>query len=123
MATFQMILIVLIFLIAGGIGLMLSIQCAQYFMGRPISIRKIFDGLKAKIWMTAGVGFFFFIFYATLVLIGTNFINSEMRMKLFYWMRNDPILFVYLGLVLFVTISLSILVVRSIIKRIYNSRG
>ncbi|MBA3604257.1 MAG: hypothetical protein H0W50_11630 [Parachlamydiaceae bacterium] len=123
MATFQMIIIVIIILIAGAIGLMFALQSAQYFMGRPISIRKIFDGLKAKIWMTAGVGIFFFIFYATIVLIGTNYINSEIRIKIFYLMRKDPILFVYLGLVLFVTTSLSILVVRSIIKRIYNSRG
>jgi hypothetical protein len=108
---------------AGTVGLLLSLHCFQHFTGRQIGVRKIFDGLKPKLWMTAGVGFFFFIFYLAVVLIGTNLMNSEMRLKLFDSMRNNPILFVYLGLFLFVMISISILGVRSIIKRIYNSRG
>ncbi len=123
MATFQMIIIVVLFLIAGGIGLKLSLQCAQYLTKRPVSINKIFDGLRPKLWMTGGLGLFFISFYAVIVLLGTNLITPEIRIKIFNSIRNNPVIFIYLGLGLFVTISLGTLIVRSIIKRIYNSRG
>lgn len=123
MATFQMILTVLFFLTAGTLGLIFSLKLAQSFTKRQVSVQRIFDGLRPKLWMTAGLGVFFIIFYAALVSMGTNFMSSEVRLKIFEAMRNNPILFVYLGLTLFVTISIAILGVRSIIKSIYNSRG
>ena len=127
--TLQMITTVVVFLIAGCVGLMVSLQCARYFMKGPVSVGKIFYGLRPKLWMTAGVGCFFLIFYCFTLFVGTNLINSdnpenmETRLKIFNLMRSNPILFIYLGLTVFVLISISILGVRSIIKRIYNSRN
>lgn len=118
----QIFLITLLILILGCLGLSCALLLAQCFMKRPPSIRALFIDLKPKLWMTAGVGIFFFSLYGCLVILFSFFIDQEMRQSLFSMALRHPNYFIYGGLTIFVTISLSILMVRSIIKRVYNSK-
>jgi hypothetical protein len=72
--------------------------------------------------MTACLGLFFFSLYAIVVLIGAWSIDPNMRQELLLMAREHTSEFIYGGLLIFMTLSLSILVVRSFIKRVYNSR-
>lgn len=119
---FQIALITILILILGCLGLRTALLAAQYFMKRPISIRALFIGLKPKLWMSAGVGIFFLSLYGFIVLLSSFFLDFEMRQYIFFQALSHPTYFIYGGLSLFVIISLSILVVRSVIKRVYNSR-
>lgn len=118
----QILLITTLFLVLGWLGLSCALLLAQYFMKRPPTIHTLFIDLKPKLWMTAGVGIFFFSLYGCLILLFSFFMNQEVRQSLFSMALRHPTYFIYGGLSIFVTISLSILVVRSFIKHIYNSK-
>lgn len=121
MQTFQVIAFILFILLFGLWALAVALHTAQYAMKRKVSFSALFAGLKPKLWMTAGLGCFFFALYGFIVLIASRFIDAEMRHSLFSAAKSHPTYFIYGGLLVFVLISLSILAVRSGIKRIYNS--
>jgi hypothetical protein len=117
----QVIIIVCLFLLIGCLCLSIALCVARYFMHKRVSVRSLFIGLKPKLWMTAGLGVFFIFLYAGIVLIVSRWFDAEKRLELFQLAYRYPIEFIYGGLVLFVLFSLSVLAVRSLIKRIYNS--
>ncbi len=122
MHNLQATLIVVMFLLIGWLTLLVSLRVAQIFMKRELSISRIFYGLKPKLFMTAALGGFFISLYIAVVYFGAYLLSGEVRQTLFNYVRTYPIYFVYGGLVLFVSVSLTILIVRSFIKRFYNSR-
>ena len=71
--------------------------------------------------MTAGLGLFFVLFYVGIVLGISYWFDAEMRQAVFQMAYRHPQYFIYAGLGFFVLFSLCVLVVRSLIKRVYNS--
>jgi H+/Cl- antiporter ClcA len=71
--------------------------------------------------MTAGLGLFFVLFYAGIVLGVSYGSDTEMRQAAFQMAYRHPQYFIYAGLAFFVLFSLCVLVVRNLIKRAYNS--
>lgn len=116
--------------LSAGIGLLIAtglIYCAwkPFFTiyRRPWSIKKLLIGFKAKMWMTFGLGLVFFSFYFLLVLLCSKYINQEMGAALFFSAYRSPRLFIYGGLLLFACVSLTIYLVRMIIKYLFITRG
>ncbi|MGZ3633898.1 MAG: hypothetical protein ACXU9U_01410 [Parachlamydiaceae bacterium] len=118
----EIALITAAFIFVGSLGLWGALLLAGYWMKHPPSIRSLVVDLKPKLCMTVGLGIFFFTLYACLVLIFSFFLNTEIKQTLFSLALRHPIYFIYGGLTLFVTLSLTILIVRSFIKKVYNSR-
>lgn len=118
----EIALITAAFIFIGGLGLSGALLLAGYCMKHPPSIRSLFVDLKPKLWMTTGLGLFFFALYACIVLMFSFFLNTETKQTLFSLALRHPTYFIYGGLSLFVTISLTILIVRNFIKKVYNSR-
>lgn len=117
----QVIIIVCVFLLIGCLCLSIALLLARCFMRRRVSVGALFIGLKPKLWMTAGLGIFFASLYAAVILGASYLMEPETRRALFEIAYRHPIDFIYAGLTIFVLISLGILVVRSFIKRLYNS--
>lgn len=113
------------FFVAILAGLILF-NTAMYFtetiMRKKYSTRSIFIGFRQKIWMTTGLGIVFFGLYFLIVTIG-SFLDPETRLNLFFLVYQNPVAFIYLGLLTFICISISILMVRHIIKFLYNARS
>jgi hypothetical protein len=121
MFNLQVIMIVCLFLLIGCLCLSIALCLARYFMQRRISIGSLFVGLKPKLWMTAGLGAFFAIFYTGIILGVSHWFDPETRLAIFQMAYRNPMYFVYGGLAIFVLFSLAVLAVRRLIKRLYNS--
>lgn len=110
-----------------GIGLLLAmvlVYCTwKQFYQRPWSIKKLLIGFKAKMWMTFGLGLVFFSFYFLLVMLCSKYINTETGLALFFSAYRSPVLFIYGGLLLFACFSLTIYLVRMVIKYFFITRG
>lgn len=119
---FQIIVISILAILIALMGLKIAIQVTQYITKKPVSFDRVFAGLRPKLWMTAGLGAFFACFYLGAVLLTANFLDADVRHQLFDMAYRHPTYFIYGGLAVFASISLGILVVRSIIKRVYNSK-
>lgn len=119
---FQIATISILAIAIAALGLILALQLTHLITKRPVEIRKLFIGLEPKLWMTAGLGCFFFSLYFGGVWLASRLIDPHARKALFNLVLQYPIHFVYGGLSLFVLISLSVLAIRGLIKRAYNSR-
>lgn len=111
-----------VFLFVGWLGLLVALKFAPYFINNPVSVRRIFVGLKPKLWMTAGLGLFFAGFYVSIILCAARLLDSETRQSLFLLALHHPTYFIYAGLALFASISLSTLAIRKVIKCLYNAK-
>lgn len=89
---------------------------------RKSSLRFLFAGFRQKMWMTVGLGIIFFGLYALLVWLASSFFNFTNKQQIFLLMYRHPVKFIYLGLLIFVTISVSIYLARILIKHLYNSK-
>jgi hypothetical protein len=108
----------------GMLGLFLSLKVAELLTKKPVVVSRIFEGLRPKLWMTAGLGSFFSLLYIATLWLMAYLLDGERKSQLFELALHHPTDFIYGGLCLFITISLAILLVRSVIKRLYNaSRG
>lgn len=85
------------------------------FFISPGSFKRLSKGFKRKMYMTFGLGIVFFGFYAIAIRIGADLASDE-KAHLFRLMRIYPVESVYAGLTLFVLVSVSICLVRTIIK-------
>lgn len=119
---FQIIVISILSVLVGLLGLQLVMQITYYLTKRPVSISRLFEGLKPKLYMTAGIGVFFACLYLGVVSLAAWLLDGDIRQHLFNMAYHHPTYFIYGGLALFAFISLGILVVRSVIKRVYNSK-
>ena len=75
-----------------------------------------------KMAMTFCLGFFFFGLYLLVVFSSAYFIESW-KNDLFFLAYRNPIPFIYGGLFLFALLSLSIYLIRMVIKYFYLTRG
>lgn len=116
------ILLLALFACLGWQGLRCGLLLAQYFTGRPIFLQSIFVGLRPKLWMSAGLGAFFFALYVAILFAASHLLDASSRQTLLHIAHTHPVYCLYGGLLLFVAISLLIVGVRSIIKRIYNAK-
>lgn len=122
MTTWQVMSILALFM-GVGLGLLqLSLNVARYFMQRDVCVSHLFINLKPKLWMTACLGVFFFSMYLLVVCLAAYFLNAEMKKEIFEAAHHNPTAFIYSGLLIFMSISLGILVVRSLIKKHYNAK-
>ncbi len=86
------------------------------------SLQKVFLNFGQKMWMTFGLGLFFFGLYFALVFVMAHSFDLDTRLNIFFLAYQSPTLFIYAGLTIFACGSLSIYGVRLIIKHLYNSR-
>jgi hypothetical protein len=80
---------------------------------------KLMKGFDKKMWMTIGLGLFFFGSYITMVFLVswmTNFPN------IFLYFYNYPSEAIYIGLATFAFVTLTIYLIRLVIKKLYHSR-
>lgn len=89
----------------------------------PWSLRNLLNGFKAKMWMTFGLGIIFFSLYGIIVVLSPIFLSEDSALYLFFKAYQSPLPFIYAGLFLFACFSLSIYLVRMLIKYIYITRG
>ncbi len=109
-------------LIVGLILFYSALYFAEALMHKKISVRSIFKNFRQKMWMTAGLGILFFSLYVVLVYIGSFVTHAIGHINLFNLLHKHPVAFIYLGLLTFAIISISIYLVRLVIKYLYNSR-
>lgn len=87
-----------------------------------ISIRGLFKGFRQKMWMTVGIGSIFALLYLGIVLLGSYLIDPKTRLNVFYLLYKHPIDFIYLGLLVFASITLCIYFTRMLIIYLCNKR-
>jgi len=95
----------------------------KYRKSLKTAFLSLLKDLDQKIWMTVGLGILFTTLYLTLTYFGsTVFESDQAKLDFFFLLYKHPLEFVYFGLVFFVIISITICLVRSLIKNIYNNR-
>jgi hypothetical protein len=120
--TLKIILVLLVFFLIGITLFYSALYIVEKGMKRKVVVNHLFKEFSQKMWMTAGLGGFFFVCYFLLVFWGSYFKDPEWRLNLFFFVYERPVWFIYLGLFIFVCISVSIYGVRVIIKRLYNTK-
>jgi hypothetical protein len=120
MDTLQACLITIAILIIGFLLLYNVIQFAQIIMKRRYSIHSLFFNFKQKMWMTIGLGLLFFGLYISILFLGSVKLDPELKLEIFFNAYNNPLNYVYLGLLIFVSLSISIYIVRLGIIYLYN---
>lgn len=88
---------------------------------RQLSPKILLKGFREKIWMTLGLGIFFFGLYISLVLFARILLSNQVKAQLFEMIYKAPLKFVQLGFFIFIGISLCIYLVRMLIKYLYKS--
>jgi hypothetical protein len=109
-------------LLLGLLLFQLSLHLAKRRMAKKVSVRSLFLNFHQKIYMTAGLGIFFFSLYFCSVPLLSLWIESKGRVHCFNFLLNHLVEFIYLGLICFTFITISIYLVRMAIKSRYNSR-
>jgi hypothetical protein len=107
-------------------GLMLfhiAMRFAEWIMNEKFSIHSIFKDFRQKMWMTVGLGTLFLSLYLIVVLLGSSVVDSQVRLNFFFLVYRHPVAFIYLGLLIFACISISIYIARLAIKYFYNTRN
>lgn len=86
------------------------------------SLRPLFKGFGQKMWMTIGLGIMFFGLYYLVITLASRFFDSNQKLNLLMLARQHPAEFIYMGLGIFSCVTISIYIVRIMIKNIYNMR-
>lgn len=115
-------LLIFTIMLGGFLLFLIALNLTEHTMKKKIQLRSIFRGFGQKMWMTVGLGTLFFGLYFVIVLVGSFINDPEVRLNLFFLIYKHPIPFIYLGLLLFASISTGIYFVRMLIKHIYNTR-
>jgi hypothetical protein len=121
MNTFQVILTITCFLIIGWIGFYIAMYFAQIILKRKFTIRTVFNNFGQKMWMTAGLGIIFSSLYLFIVFFGAQ-IDPQKKLALFFKAYENPIHYIYLGLLIFACLTLTTYIARVIIIFLYNTR-
>lgn len=91
-------------------------------LSRGWSLKALFKDFNRKIWMTIFLGIAFFGLYLVMVGLSVYFVRPW-GTDLLFLVYHNPVKFIYLGLWLFAFLSLSIYLVRMVIKYFYLTRG
>lgn len=113
--------IYLILLLAFLVFCLLAIYAFKR-LSRGWSLKVLFKDFNRKIWMTICLGIAFFGLYLLIVSLSVYFIRP-LGTDLLFLVYHNPVKFIYLGLWLFACFSLSIYLVRMVIKYFYLTRG
>jgi hypothetical protein len=103
--------------------ILLTFRGIQYFIKNILpkqNFQNVFRDFKQKMWMTGGLGLTFLALYLSFVFFGSWFLTPEKKQQFFLLVYNSPVKYVYAGLLVFVIFSLSIYLVRMLIKYLYN---
>ncbi len=120
MNTLQALIITLGIICIGLIILYNVIQMTQLVTRKTISFRSLFYNFKQKMWMTIGIGLTFFFLYLLLLFLSSNLLDE--RLNFFLQVYQNPRTYVYIGLSIFITISISIYFVRMFIIYLFHSQ-
>jgi len=112
-------LALILFLLIGFIFFSLS----NYALLKKRPIKSLFLGFKAKMWMTFGIGLFFFSLYFFVIWLGSQYIDHEVGLSLFFKVYHSPTFFIYAGLLTCICFSFMIYLTRMIIKYVFLTRG
>jgi hypothetical protein len=91
-------------------------------LGNGWSMKLLLKDFNRKMWMTAGLGIFFFSLYALAVVVGAPIIR-QWGASFFFLVYQNPLLFIYGGMGLFALLSVSIYLARLAIKYFYLTYG
>jgi len=122
MLTTHAMAIVLIILLCGLALFLIAMRLAQKFLRKDISTRSIFKGFGQKMWMTTCLGVLFFGVYLSIVYGLSLIADPIFRLNFFSMVHQHPIVFIYLGLLVFACFSVGIYIARIAIKYFYNQR-
>lgn len=90
--------------------------------GKGWSFAVLFKEFNRKLWMTAYLGAVFFGLYLLTIAVSV-YIIRPLGPEILFLVHHNPVKFIYLGLWIFAFISLSIYMVRMVIKYFYLTRG
>lgn len=122
MDNLQAFTITLFVLLIGFLSLYTLFQILQIIFKKPFSLHFLIFGFKQKMWMTVGLGLFFFGFYIVLMWLASLTLDPKTKLALFFAVYENPKNYIYLGLSIFVSLSLSIYLARRVIIYFYNSK-
>ncbi len=106
-----------------GLIAVCALACYTFqHLKRGWSFKLLFKDFNRKIWMTLCLGSLFFGLYLLTVGIGI-YAARQWGTDLFFLAYRHPVEFLYGGLWLFACASLSIYLVRMLIKYFYLTRG
>ena len=123
METIHAIVIVFVILLIGLILFYIAMAFSELITHKSISARSLLKDFGQKMWMTIGLGIFFFGLYLLIVSLSSRMLNSEVRLNFFFYVYKHPTDFIYLGLLAFATLSTVIYICRLAIKYFYNNRS
>ncbi|MBN9376881.1 MAG: hypothetical protein J0H93_00745 [Chlamydiales bacterium] len=83
---------------------------------------RLFLEFDKKMWMTVGLGLFFFGFYFLFIPLLALSLNSQKIQTILSFIRHQPTLSIYIGLLIFILFTLSIYLARLFIKYLYRNR-
>lgn len=111
-----------IFLSIGFILVLFLFIYAYGRLSRGWTLKHLFKEFNRKMWMTLLMGGIFFAIYLAIVYLAIIFIPPS-GVDLFFLIYRNPVNFIYGGLMVFACFSLSIYIVRMLIKYLYMTRG
>ena len=80
----------------------------------------LLTNIHQKIFMTAWLGFFFAGFFLILCILAGYVFEKKFFLSFFYYGKEHPETFFYLGGVLFISMTLLVYLVRIAGKRVYS---
>ena len=86
--------------------------------GNPF--KKLLKEFDKKMWMTFGLGLFFLSLYLGIVFLGSKIIDSYNVFLYFYAYTSESI---YIGLSIFLTLSITVYLIRLFIKFAYRKKN
>lgn len=123
MSDFLQIAIALLWIVLVAFMIFISVNFfKKVVQNRTYSLRPLFKDFRQKMWMTACLGILFLGLYLGFVLLSSQ-MDPERKMELFLLAYKHPLKFVYLGLIFFIGISVSIILARTIIKYLYHLKN
>jgi hypothetical protein len=90
---------------------------------RKISLKSLSRDFGQKMWITLGLGSFFFSLYFVTVFICSEILTPEIGASLFFSAYKNPVEYIYMALFLFAFFSLLIYLLRMCIKHLYLTRS
>ena len=83
----------------------------------------LFFGFKAKMWMTFGLGLYFFALYIFVIWLASQFIDIKTGVDLLFIVYENPLVFIQIALLLVSCFPLFIYFIRMIIKYLFITRS
>lgn len=121
MTTMQVVIFIVLICLLGFYLLKISLNAAALIMKKDVSPRKILFNFKEKMWMTAGLGLFFFGSYLIILVTLSLFKHEMAGLDIFYFCYHNPTFCIYLSLGIFVLFSALIYTIRRLIIFLHNS--